>query len=51
MKRPLSPHTLRVFHQFGALDTLLAIGATFLHHSEGFGAKTKQFTRSYALRL
>ncbi|KAJ5598576.1 Monooxygenase FAD-binding [Penicillium hordei] len=47
----ISPHNLRVFHQFGLLEKLFDIGYPFLHHNEGFNTKKSNFKRSYALSL
>ncbi|KAK7211610.1 hypothetical protein V2G26_018788 [Clonostachys chloroleuca] len=47
----VTPQNLRVFHQLGLLDTLLALGAPLVHHSEGFSSKRHKFRRSTALSV
>lgn len=47
----LSPHNLRVFHQFGALDSLREIGVPLRHVSLSFSPESRTFKRTHALGL
>ena len=47
----LNPHNLRVFHQFGVLDSLRAIGLPLRHVSLSFSPESRTFKRTHALGL